>query len=391
MEFFVSRSFFRIVAPKIFWKYLVLLVVATCAGLLALFYVWPASAAVELNYFTVTSASSVVLLDWGTAREYDLQGFQVLCKQASEPDIAYHPIGVRAAKGNATTGAQYDFLVDRGLTPGVSYCFRLREITTTGDPGEVFERCGYGLNITPTPTLDAQAFMATTIAADATATMNAILTPTNIITDPAILALTAQAPISPLEPPTATFTPDIIATAAAQAATAQAQATFDAIATTQAQVTAAVDQLALTAQASTPSPAATVQSIDASSIVDANGGLSTPVPGGTQAIAPESGVSAASADGDSAPPAVSYIVQTATPTLPPVTLAPTFTPLPTVPPTPVSLLAALATSNTQTMMILLLFLVFIGASGVGLVGVLSGIFYVRTRSTPRRNHYDSLR
>jgi hypothetical protein len=43
------------------------------------------------------------------------------------------------------------------------------------------------------------------------------------------------------------------------------------------------------------------------------------------------------------------------------------------------------------MMILLLFLVFIGASGVGLVGVLSGIFYVRTRSTPRRNHYDSLR
>ena len=111
----------------------------------------PAYGAVVLEYFNAIPSSSAVLLEWSTASEYNVAGFEVSCKLANEPASAYHRIAYFVGKGNAQQGAQYDMLVTQ-LTPGVPYCFRLKEITTDGEPGETRERCGYGLSMTPTPT-----------------------------------------------------------------------------------------------------------------------------------------------------------------------------------------------------------------------------------------------
>src|SRR5690606_17875148 len=46
----------------------------------------------------------------------------------------------------------YNFDVTSGLVPGERYCFRLREVTSDGTPGEAFDVCGYGLGLTPPPT-----------------------------------------------------------------------------------------------------------------------------------------------------------------------------------------------------------------------------------------------
>ena len=110
-----------------------------------------ALAAVQLNFFNVIAFPSSVTLEWSTASEVNLAGFDIQCKQANEPDTAYHEIGFQPAKGGPNVGALYDFPVTSGLVPGNSYCFRLKEITTDGSPGDVLDRCGYGPMVTPTP------------------------------------------------------------------------------------------------------------------------------------------------------------------------------------------------------------------------------------------------
>ncbi|MGL4650820.1 MAG: hypothetical protein ACRC1H_15540, partial [Caldilineaceae bacterium] len=117
--------------------------------------------AVVIEYFNVVPSSSAVLLEWSTLSEYNLRGFEVLCKESGQPEAAYHRIGFFNPKGNATQGAQYDMLVT-DLAPGQAYCFRLVEVTTDGTPGEERERCGYGLRITPTPVLAAVTTTVTT-------------------------------------------------------------------------------------------------------------------------------------------------------------------------------------------------------------------------------------
>ncbi|MCS6828234.1 MAG: hypothetical protein NZ553_16585, partial [Caldilinea sp.] len=111
----------------------------------------PASAAIELSYFYVISNPASVILQWGTRSEFNVQGFEIQCKRADEPDIAYHRIGFLPAKGGPSTPAQYHFPVTRGMQPGVAYCFRLVELTTDGTPGEAQDRCGFGPGVTPTP------------------------------------------------------------------------------------------------------------------------------------------------------------------------------------------------------------------------------------------------
>jgi len=110
-----------------------------------------ALAAVQLNYFNVISFPTSVTLEWSTASEVNLAGFDIQCKLASEPDSAFHEIGYVRAKGGPNVGALYSFEVKTNITPGTAYCWRLKEITTDGTPGEVIDRCGYGPMVTPTP------------------------------------------------------------------------------------------------------------------------------------------------------------------------------------------------------------------------------------------------
>lgn len=110
----------------------------------------PARAAIDLEYFNAVASGSAVLLEWSTASEFNVAGFEILKKRAGEPESAFARIGFYNAKGDTTSGAQYDTLVTN-LAAGVVYCFRLREITTDDEPGEVRDLCGYGLSITPTP------------------------------------------------------------------------------------------------------------------------------------------------------------------------------------------------------------------------------------------------
>ena len=113
--------------------------------------VQPALAAIQLSYFNIISNPTSVILQWGTTSEFNVQGFEVQCKLASEPDTAFHRIGFLPAKGGPSTPAQYTFPVTTGVEPGVPYCFRLLELTTDGTQGEAPTLCGYGPNVTPTP------------------------------------------------------------------------------------------------------------------------------------------------------------------------------------------------------------------------------------------------
>ena len=162
------------------------LLLLVIASLILGFGVWPVSAAVELLDYRVRSSQGDVLLLWNTAHEYDLSGFEVLCKKASEPETAYHSIGFREAQGGPERGAQYYFLVNQGLAPGQSYCFRLREATTNNQPGEVFDQCGYGLGITPTPPVTTTVAITNTIVLtmphEVTGTV--VVTTTTVVTNP---------------------------------------------------------------------------------------------------------------------------------------------------------------------------------------------------------------
>ncbi|MCB0081865.1 MAG: hypothetical protein KDE47_13080, partial [Caldilineaceae bacterium] len=80
----------------------------------------------------------------------------------------------------------------------------------------------------------------------------------------------------------------------------------------------------------------------------------------------------------------SYIVLTATPSEAPMSIMPTFTPFPTA--------VAVAEGNvlgttlqSQNLMILLLCGVFSGASGLGVLGVVTTLLYMRSRSSEERN------
>lgn len=114
--------------------------------------VTPAWAAVELVSLEVTSLTDRVRIEWETAREYNVSAFQLFYKQETEPDSAYQPIGQPInAQGELESGAIYTAEFFQ-LEPSTSYCFRLEEITTNDEPGDRFERCGYGIGTTPTAT-----------------------------------------------------------------------------------------------------------------------------------------------------------------------------------------------------------------------------------------------
>jgi hypothetical protein len=143
-------------------------------------------AGVELVRLEVTPLADRVQIEWETAREYDVAAFQLFFKQETEPDAAYQRIGEPIpAQGELESGAVYvaEFFQ---LEPNVSYCFRLQELTNNNEPGEIFERCGYGLGLSPTATFTT------------TPTVTPIPTATPI---PTSTPFPAQGPTSPLPTP----------------------------------------------------------------------------------------------------------------------------------------------------------------------------------------------
>ena len=128
------------------WLLAFLFLVSIAIALLA----QPVWAAVQFNYFTVVSYPNVVSLEWSTASELNVAGFDVLWKPAGEDDGAYRSLVFVPARGGPGVGALYELPVTT-LAPGVAYCFRLAEKTTDGSRGESPDRCGYGPGVTPTP------------------------------------------------------------------------------------------------------------------------------------------------------------------------------------------------------------------------------------------------
>jgi len=87
-------------------------------------------------------------------------------------------------------------------------------------------------------------------------------------------------------------------------------------------------------------------------------------------------------------PAVAYIVVTAAPTEAPLALGAGPTPLATVTPTPPGYqLASALAPTTQNLMIMLLCLTFTGASGIGILGLITSVMFMRSRSA-QRDFYD---
>jgi hypothetical protein len=367
----------------------------------------PAWAAIELEYFNVVSSSSAVLLEWSTKSEYNLRGFEVLCKQANEPDAAYHRIGFFNPRGNASQGAQYDMLVT-DLQPGRAYCFRLVEITTDDTPGEVRERCGYGLAITPTPTINPTPTLSGTLgitptivlfpesgapgitptfdpfAPTPTATLfgaSPLATPT---VDPFATPL-GQAPggaeaagatptVDPFAAPTPTVDPFAVPTATVDPF-AVPTATIDPFATP------TIDP-AFASPLETPTPTVdlTATALAANATLSATLALSpTPtfVPGGAQNDEGAPALAGAPEAGPSPTPTSLYEIVTATP-LPALSgAAPAVTPWPTATP-PTSMLAGLLTPQNLTVM--LLCIIFLSATVLGGLGLVTSVLWMRSRS-----------
>ncbi len=440
---------------------LAVLVLSPLAIVILFASVQTALAAVQLNFFNVIAFPSSVTLEWSTASEVNLAGFDIQCKQANEPDTAYHEIGFQPAKGGPNVGALYDFPVTSGLVPGNSYCFRLKEITTDGSPGEVFDRCGYGPMVTPTPGFGAiPVFTPVPVQTDAfgnpivpTPTPQAPIVATDAFGNPITQipgavptdAFGNPIPPTPFNPtsPLATPFPQAVATDAfgnpLPPTPPQAVATDafgNPLPPTPAPQAVATDafgnplpptpapQAVATDAFGNPLPPTTspisplpTPSVAAAAAYDANGNpIATPLqaaavatdafgnqidaygnllppPGG--ALLPEN----AQADQPPAPeyiqpatPTAAYVVVTATPTEAPVALAPVYTPLATATPLPagVQLASSLQPGGqnlTQNLMVMLLCLTFTGATGIGIIGLITSVMFMRAR-TSQRDFYE---
>ena len=307
---------------------------------LAIWLAQPALAAIELNYFTVIANPASVILQWGTLNEFNVQGYEIQCKREDEPEAAYHRIGFLPAKGGESLPAQYRFPVTSGIETGVPYCFRLVELTTDGTPGEKIDRCGYGPSITPIP----GAPTSTPTAAPSSAA------PTDAFGNPLPQATDAFG--NPLPAPTDAFGNPVVQPPPTDA---------------------------FGSPLPTPDPNAPPTPI-----------VVTPLPPPSEGAATAE-VAQASAETtatvDASLPA--YVVVTAVPTTAPVAFGPVLTPLPTLTPTPsiLQLTTLLTPSTTQNMMLMLLCLTVAGAGGIGLLGLITSVMFMRSRST-QREFYD---
>lgn len=378
--------------------------------------------AVDILYFNAVSSSSAVLLEWSTAGEYNVAGFEVQCKLANEPAAAYHRIAFLNSKGGPGQEVAYDYLVTQ-LSPGTAYCFRLKEITTDDEPGETRELCGYGLSMTPTPALPITptAPLTPTVVLFPTATPwpgqpTATPFPGQPTPTPTIFFQQQQSPLPTIDP-NQQFLPTIdplalTATAFYVLNQPSATPTIDFFATAtpfptplgadpNAMAAAGLDpnfnpELAAAqqfpAQQVTPvtDPAFQPQSPLAQPAVDPN------LPSGDAAGA---GMGTGPFDPATIPPGEPGAVATPTPTslYVVVTAQPTevvqaaplvVTPWPTATPAAGLQLAGLMQPTAQNLTVMLLCFIFLSASGLGALGLLTSILYMRSRS---RREEESLR
>jgi len=94
----------------------------------------------------------------------------------------------------------------------------------------------------------------------------------------------------------------------------------------------------------------------------------------------EAQVETGRADDPDATPTPLYMVVTATPTAEALVVAPTFTPWPTVTPQPEFNAVSLLNPSGQNLMIALLCLIFLTASGLGTLGLVTSVIYMRSRA-----------
>jgi len=335
----------------------------------------PLYAAMQLNYFDVLVNAEQVILEWSTASENEVLSFEIERKKAGESNSHYYFLGKRIAQGNKDHGAIYRFDIMEGLEPNTAYCFRLREITLNQERGEIIDRCGYGLNITPTPAATA------TSAVEVTSTLTISLTPA--ITTTAVVTAAIEQPLfatdtplpsepviptepaveeqplpeEPLLPMETPLAPTATATNFAESPLVPPIPTTDGP-TDSTQSSAA----ALESQSVPEDTLLSNESIaEMASIPQPEGG--SEVDNGAAALAN--------------PP---YIILTVTPTEEVVALASTFTPFPTAEIDTEPNLVAATLPTTQNMMILLLCAVFSGASGLGILGVVTTLLYMRSRT-----------
>ncbi len=433
-----------------------LLLLMVCFG--ASPWAWPVQAAVRIDYFQTFTIGNLLRLEWKTAEENDLAAFQIYCKEEAEPNSAYHLIGTRWAQGNADEGAVYTFDIAEGIEPGVSYCFRLEELTIDNRRGDILDFCGYGLNISPaellptleilptattTPTLTATATLTATITGTAlttiTATASATVPETIVINTPVPLATEAASPtvtptfatpsVDATATPTGTITNTVTDTVtdtvivviptATLAATLAATPTLtvtstrvDAVSTDpddssgetrdensdensgivvipteMATVTpAGPGQTALITATQTAAAGVNQNSPLPTATATITGSLSTTTVGTADLLSPsvESGSTMATSSAEVAP-VPPYIVLTATPRGRQPEQTPTFTPFPTMIAVAEGNLLATTMPTSQNLMLLLLCGIFSGASGLGILGVVTTLLYMRSRRAEERN------
>lgn len=318
--------------------------VAAIFGLVLLIVlVWPLLAAAKLDYFVGNSLENELTLEWITSAEVDLLRWDVYCKDELQPPAAYHLIGFQEAIGQGGNGGAYTFPVPE-LTPGVSYCFRISEVSLDASTGESYEICGYGYGVTPTPSPTPTPTSNEGVVSSGTA-------------DPLSAPISGDGSTLPEGAPTSTPT----AIPVEQTPTLFPTATITATPLSDSAVVTDTDaSLQESPQVAQANPAASTGSEDGHGTADTGAASAVVLP-----PTPDPG----------------YIVITATPTAEAIALLqPTFTPLPTATAEPVALIAGLSEWGVDNLVLATLCFVFFGAGGLGVLGITSLGLYVRSRS-----------
>ncbi len=342
----------------------------------------PLYAAMRLNYFDVLVNAEQITLEWSTASENELFSFEVECKKEEEPNSQYHLIGQRLAQGNKDHGAIYRLDIVDGLEENTNYCFRLREIPLNHEQGEIIDRCGYGLNITPTPDITPTPEITPTETVELTSTTTISFTPTIslVITPTVEVTATVEQPLFLTETPLPAETATSTASIDGQSLPGQVTPTdTDTPLSPTATATAIAESPLVPPTPTAGTPTDTNQSsaaaLDAQTAFTSNAVVATDIVSVTTSISPTEVINTAVVVAN--PP---YIVLTVTPTDEALAIASTFTPFPTVAIDTEPNLIAATLPSTQNMMILLLCGVFSGASGLGILGLVTTLLYMRSRA-----------
>lgn len=350
-----------------------------------------AYAAVELSSYNVFVLPTGVVLEWQTAGEYDLIGFEVWYKEESASQSAYTLLGKRIAQGGPRRGVTYRLDVTSFLKADTAYCFQLRELPINGERGEIIIRCGYGLGISAQPTPTPTPLFTPTSPLPPTngLTTTTPLTGTPGITDPFAIPTPTIDPFAPPTPTVDPFAPPV------PGANPGVTNTFPVSPTDPNQANVVFPTFTPTPFGQSFLPTPTPPFMTATMTTTA-GALTAPVDPLAQTTLPTDGAASGGQAAvtspltatDPVPVAANppYIVLTATPTTAAATPAPTFTPYPTV----VSgaegdTLLGLAAPDTQNLMIMLLCGVFSGASGLGILGLVSTLLYMRSRNAAQQS------